>query len=323
MPKDLNDPLVKKERKDIFETISRNLGKNVTSIDTVYFDVNFRFGNQLLVINKLIFYCELIGCKKIILNPEPENALYIKNKIIDEKFNLTIEVINNNTSRNEFLKYSILNYNYFFYYSFHNIKVENRLNVIKNEMLRNLPKVSTDQNDLYIHIRGGDIFMKVLSPNYSPSYAQYPLCFYTKIIENNNFKNIYIISQDKLNPIVDELLKKYSNAIYRNNTLEVDISNLVYAYNIIGSVSSFIISIIKLNDNLKNYWEYDIYQIEKKFIHIHHSLYNFRRNYTIFRMEPSEQYKKRMYIWTRSDEQIQIMLNDTCPNNFKKINPNI
>ena len=70
------------------------------------------------------------------------------------------------------------------------------------------------------------------------------------------------------------------------------------------------------------FWEYDIYQMEHKLYHMHHSLYEYQRNYTIYRMEPSEQYKKEMYIWKRSGEQIKIMLNDTCPNKFKTILPN-
>ena len=38
------------------------------------------------------------------------------------------------------------------------IKPQIRVQYIKDEILRNLPKVNIDPNDLYIHIRGGDIF---------------------------------------------------------------------------------------------------------------------------------------------------------------------
>ena len=206
---------------------------------------------------------------------------------------------------------------------FFNLKIENRFSVIKAEILKNLPKVKVKLNDLYIHIRSGDIFSKeASSPSFAPSYAQLPLCFYTKIIEQNKFNKIYIISEDKLNPIIDILLTKYKNIIYNNNSLETDISYLIYAYNIVGSISSFITSIIKLNDNLKKFWEYDIYQMEHKLYHLHHSLYDYPRNYTIYRMEPSEKYKKEMYVWTKSDKQLKIMINDTCPNKFKTILPN-
>ena len=40
--------------------------KNINK-DMIYLDMKYHFGNQLLIFNKLIFYCEIIGCKKIIL----------------------------------------------------------------------------------------------------------------------------------------------------------------------------------------------------------------------------------------------------------------
>ena len=337
MPKNLNDSLVKKEINDIFANISNNIGMNITSLNEIYYNIENRFGNELVRFNKLIFYAELIGVKKIILNSD--NNLYIKNTIHDEKYNLTIEVRNyadiynynyqdyqnmilhmENPMFNQM--YTCSNYFPNLFFIFFNLKVENRFGVIKNEILNNLPKVKINENDLYIHIRGGDIFKdNATNSGYASSYAQFPLCFYTKIIDENKFNKIYIISEDKLNPIVNKLLEKYKNVIYNNNTLEQDISYLSHAYNIVGSVSSFIISIIKLNSNLKFYWEYDSYQMMQKIYHLHHSIYDFQRNYTIFRMEPSVVYQQEMYIWARSKIQLDIMINDTCPNKFKIIPP--
>jgi len=320
MPKNPNDPLVKKERKIILKKMSLD---RKSPIDTVYFNVNFRFGNQMLIMNKLIFYCEIIGCKKILLNPMAYNALYINDTIVDEKYGITIEVLEQNDMF-EYEIYSVINYDYNFFYTTYNFKIENRLNVIKNEMLRNLPKVNVSSKDLYIHVRSGDLFEKELSEDYAPSYAQYPLCFYTKVIESNKFKKIYIIAENKNNPVIDKLIEKYPNVVYHDdNNLDEDISYLAHAYNIIGSVSSFVVSIIKINDNLKKYWEHDNYVMDKKVSHLHHTLYNYPRKYTIYIMEPSDQYKRHMYIWRRSEDQLKIMLNDTCPNGFKKIKPNI
>ena len=320
-PNNLSDPLIEKEKNDIMEYIYKNIGYNITSIDIIYLNNESRFGNMLVLLNKLIFYSEIIGVNKIILNRT--NNLYIKNSIFDEKYNLTIEVYNDNDTEYYIEQYTYANYLPNLFFIFFNIRVENRFDVIKNEILNNLPKVKINHHDLYIHIRGGDIFSDdALNPGYSPSYAQYPFCFYKKVIEKNKFNKIYIISEDKLNPVINQLIKRYPKIInYSNHTLEKDISYLAHAYNIIGSVSSFIISIIKLNSNLKFFWEYDIYQMEQKLYHLHHSIYDFPRNYTIFRMEPSEQYKKYMYIWSRTKEQIKIMFNDTCPNDFKIIRP--
>ncbi len=40
-------------------------------------------------------------------------------------------------------------------------------------------------------------------------------------------------------------------------------------------------------------------------------------------MEPSDIYKNEMIIWQNTNDQIQIMLNDTCPHNFTTVNPNL
>ena len=330
MPKNKDSPIIEKEKKDIFENISANIGTFITSLEEIYFNNINRFGNGLIILNKLIFFCEILGVKKILINKD--NNLYINKTIYDEEYNLSIEINDNmnienqniiidqleNPEINQFYTFS----NYFpnLFFIFFNLRIENRFNVFKNEILNNLPKVKSHPNDLYIHIRGGDIFSeKALDKGYSSSYAQYPLCFYSKIIENYKFKKIYIISEDKLNPILNKLLNKYKNITYNKNSLEKDISLLAHAYNVVGSVSSFIISIIKLNDNLKNFWEYDIYQMEHRLYHMHHSLYDYPRNYTIYRMKPSKSYQINMYIWKRSDEQINIMLYDKCPNKFKII----
>jgi hypothetical protein len=332
MPKNKNSPIIENEKNEILQNISANVGSIITSLDEIYFNNINRFGNGLIMLNKLIFFCEILGVKKILINKD--NNLYINKTIYDKEYNLSIEINDNMNIENQNvifdqLENPIINQIYTFtnyfpnlFYIFFNLRIENRFNVFKNEILNNLPKVKIDPKDLYIHIRGGDIFSeKALDKGYSSSYAQYPLCFYSKIIENYKFKKIYIISADKLNPMVNKLLNKYKNITYNKNSLEKDIALLAHAYNVVGSVSSFVISIIKLNDNLKNFWEYDIYQMEHRLYHMHHSLYDYPRNYTIYRMKPSELYQIDMYIWKRSDEQINIMLNDKCPNKFKIIFP--
>lgn len=209
-----------------------------------------------------------------------------------------------------------------FYFTAYNIRVQNKFHIFKNEILKNLPKIKINKEDLYIHIRGSDIFQN-RNPDYAPDYGQPPLCFYKKILKAFKFRKVYIISSDKENPVINELLNKNKNIIFRFNTIDIDIASLAYAYNIVGSISSFLISIIKLNNNLKNFWEYDRYLVRLGIPHLHHSLYNFTRKYTIYRMKPSKIYKNQMIIWQGSNDQLKIMLNDTCPNDFTIIKPNI
>ena len=47
---------------------------------------------------------------------------------------------------------------FFFGYRFDNTLPEHRFFVFKEEFLNNVPKYESNKNDLYIHIRSGDIF---------------------------------------------------------------------------------------------------------------------------------------------------------------------
>ena len=39
-------------------------------------------------------------------------------------------------------------------------------------------------------------------------------------------------------------------------------------------------------------------------------------------MKPSNIYMQKMRFWNRTDEQLNLMINDTCPNDFIIIKPN-
>ena len=127
---------------------------------------------------------------------------------------------------------------------------------------------------------------------------------------------------DDKNPVINHLLSLYSNVIFYRNPLEYDIAKLVYCYNLVGSLSSFSTGIIKLNNNLKNVWEYDFYRLREKIMHLHHSIYNYKRNYTIFLMRPSRNYVKEMYLWKNDKRQLKLMIKDKCYKKFKVIIPN-
>ena len=136
-----------------------------------------------------------------------------------------------------------------------------RLSVLKEEIMSNVPKYKSDPNYLYIHIRSGDIFIKNINPNYS----QPPLCFYQKIINENNFTNIFLLSNGHENPCVDTLLKLYQNIKFIHGSVEEAVSIIINIYNLVISFSTFILSLINLNDNLHNLYIYNIidYKITK------------------------------------------------------------
>ena len=312
-----DEPTIKNKLKNkLLEKISEIRKQNTTQITTFFLSRINPFGNNLNCINNAIFYCEILGCNKIILQENNiKRRWLIKEPVYIEKLNITImqgpKVACNESDilccyETWDLLYPII------------IKPDIRTQYIKDEILRNLPNVTTKPDDLYMHIRGGDIF------SYLPLnvYMQPPLCFYEKVIKRKKFKNIYLISQDNLNVVVDPLIKKYPKIIFNKNDLETDISLLAHAYHIACSIGSFTLSAIKINNNLKEMYEYDIGRLPEKFIWLHPHLFKFDIKYRIYTMKPSDIYASEMFYWEKTDLQKQLMLNDTCPYDFTLTYPN-
>ena len=297
---------------------SKIKNKPINKIETFFIGYDIPFGNSLITLNNLIFTCEIVGCNKIILRDHHIKRLWlIKNPIYIKKLNLTITLGSHvHCDDDTVLCVSIATWDPFVP-TF--VKPQVRIRYIRDELINNLPKVNTTPEELYIHIRSGDVFKK----NPSTVYAQPPLCFYEKIIDNNKFENIYILSMDRNNIVLDALMNKYKNIIFNQHDYEYDISLLINAYNIVTSVSSFVISTIKLNDNLRYLWEYDINRLSEKFFFLHHHLYKFDIKYKIHTMKSSDEYARKMYIWRNTEEQLKLMLEDKCSYDFEitKTNP--
>ena len=305
-----------KLKNKLLEKITEIRKENITYISTFFLSRNNPFGNNLPCINNAIFYCEILGCNKIILQQNNIRRRWlIKNPVYIEKLNITI-MQGPKVDCNEpgmLCCYETWDLLYPFL-----IKPEIRTQYVKDEILRNLPNVITGPDDLYMHMRGGDIF------TYLPLgfYSQPPLCFYERVINRNKYKNIYLISQDNLNYVVDPLMKKNPNIIFNKHDFETDISYLAHAYHIASSTGSFALSAIKLNNNLRNLYEYDINRLPEKYIWLHHHLYKFDIKYRIYTMKPSDIYASEMFNWVKKSIQKQLMLNDTCPYDFTLTYPN-
>ena len=188
--------MIVKEKESFLNFLSNLSEHKITSVDTIFLTQNYKFGNMIIILNKVLFYCEIIKCKKIVL--DQNKTWYIKNKIVNPEYNISIEIGDPKkyNSRNTIFDTSD---NFLYYYAY--IKPEFRAHILRNEILNNLPKVQVDINDLFIYIRSGDIFK--IDNNH---YAQPPLCFYKTIINNyNNFTKIYIIAQDNINPVINIL----------------------------------------------------------------------------------------------------------------------
>lgn len=270
--------------------------KNLTYIETISGGIG-NIGNALIMLNNLINICENIHCKNIIA-PFGLSSL-IKNPIFYRAYNINI-LPNSYSSKIK----SDLTFGTYNLFTFRYIKKRNkmRLNVIKNEVFRNIPKYNSSPNDLYIHIRSGDIFKN--HDFIHPLYSQPPLCFYLKIIKENTFQNIYMFSNGRENPVINELLKIYPNIKFINSTKEYAVSIIVNAYNLVMSISTFSMTLIRLNSNLKAIYIYEI---------IYYNLID--ANYTIYGMKPSLRYYNEMKgKWKNTQKQRNLMLNEKCIN---------
>ena len=126
---------------------------------------------------------------------------------------------------------------------------------------------------------------------------------------------IFLISNGHENPIVDILLKMYPQIIFIHGTILEDASILINIYNLILPVSSFPYSLIRMNNNLRKIYIYDIMvEIEKIFWYT--TDYYFKSDkLNIYKMKPSLRYEKEMKgKWKNTKEQLNLMINENCLN---------
>jgi len=291
-------------KKVILSKIYINFSRKINNINILFIKGKARFGNFMLSMNNAIIYCEILHCKKIII--EHNNNIYLNSTIFYKKFNFTIEP---NQKFNASDKNSVvLDVYFFFFNSFSAWRNINRIRIFKIQLLNNLPKVVINRNDLYIYIRSGDIFLRF--KNTIKNYCQPPLCFYEKILEKFKFRKVFIISEDKLNPIIPIMLKKYSYIINKNNNLKLDISYLINSYNLVSATSTFISIIIKFNDKLKFLWKYDYYSIPPQKYLVSQSLYR------IYKMNSTTKFRNLMHPWLNSPNQRKMIIEEKCKNDF-------
>ena len=110
-----------------------------------------------------------------------------------------------------------------------------------------------NDNDLYIHIRSGDIIDNNGNETYNaPPYRSLPFSYYDTIIKNNNFDKIHIICEDDRHPVINKLLNKYNNIEFKLRSLDEDIKLIMGAINIAYGWGTFIPTLLYFNEGLKN-----------------------------------------------------------------------
>jgi hypothetical protein len=99
--------------------------------------------------------------------------------------------------------------------------------------------------DLVIHIRSGDIFKGDVHHGYTPL----PVSHYAKIITQNSFKNVYLVAEDRRNPVINSLLKLFPYIKFKLQKLREDILLILGAKYIAASIGSFIPTLTMLSTN--------------------------------------------------------------------------
>ena len=304
------EQLIKLEKQKLLEYISKGIGKNITDVRQIYLGKKINFGNQIGLLYKAIYYCYILKCKKIIL--DKNLYWYIKNTIKDKKYKIKIEVCRENEIK-EFTTLIDKTYN-FFYYSYY-LRPEIRFELLRGEIFKNIPKVSTNIRDLYIYIRSDNIFS---GQNPHKLYVQPPLCFYLKLINNFEFSKIYLIAQNEKNPVIIKILEYYSSIIYKKNSLKLDIALLINAYNIAGGgTSTFFQQILLLNNKKRFLFLFKI-QLEPSKLFAKLNLENFyleniSNNLVMY---STREYINKMFPWRNTKEQRDFMLSYNCSNYF-------
>ena len=283
--------------------------KNFSLVKNIFIKYPFSFGNQIIALNNIIYYCEILRIKNIFLNSEYDEW-YIKNNITTDKIQISLlprKAINCNSPET----FCAHIYPHLFYPKA--IKPERRSLILKEEILSNLPKIKTKENDLYIYIRSGNMFKKN-----GNIYSPIPYCFYQRVLNNFKFDDKYIISSDDRNPIIGKLLSDYPNIKHKLNKVEQDISTLIYAHNLVNGVSSFTQAAIAFNDYLKNIFEYEIYKLEDKIYHFHYDFDKLNKTFNVYKMTPSEYYFGKMYDWQNTENQTKLLFEENCKYDFRK-----
>ena len=245
-----NHSLFLNKKEELLKLLSKNIGKNITIVRNIFIGTKTSFGELLTILTKIISFCKILECKRIIL--DKEIFWFISNKINIKKYKFIITVYKQKKAQ----ELNIIidkTFNSLFYFNYNNF--ENEINILKNEILKNLPNVNINPKELFIYIRSGDIFI-----NYnSLYYIQPPLCFYKAILYNYFylFTNVTIISENNKNIIINKILSIFPNITFNTISSQYNIAYLSKAYNLVGGSCNILYFIIRLNDNLKNIWEFE------------------------------------------------------------------
>ena len=121
-----NSYLMTKEKKNFLKLILKDINKNISLVNNIFFIANCRFGNCIALLNKYIHFCEIIKCKTIIL--DEKYFWFLKSNIKIRKNNIDFIL----TKKENFNESSTIKYNsLILFYIFFHIKPEIKSHLLK------------------------------------------------------------------------------------------------------------------------------------------------------------------------------------------------
>jgi len=282
----------------LLKLLSTKVKNNISSVKSIYLNKKTNFENLIMIINNAIFFCEILQCKNLFVNSK--YYWFINKKLKYKKYKIFIKKVDENDLKKSNL---IIDKTFNLLILSLLLKTDLRINIIKKEILSNLPIVATYKSELYIYIKTTYPFKKP-----KDFYIHPPYCFYQTILNNFKFTNVKIISKIKNSPIINKIINEYKNITYEEIKFKYIISYLINAYNIVGDSSNFFNIIIRLNDKLLYFWEYDYLK--------GNNIYLNNRKIIIFRMFASEKYKDFLINSQDIFSYIYAMICFKCKNNF-------
>ena len=174
---------------------------------------------------------------------------------------------------------------------FNDVNISNKAITLLRELFILNEMTPLNNNDVVIHIRGGDVFKE--SPNHE--YPCPPLSYYINILNKNNYDNIHLVSDDTKNPTVDKLLELYPRIQFKRQSLVNDIKLLLRSTNVIMCVGTFVPMLLTISKNIKNVYKTS-YQSRPHGNHMN-----------VHNIELYDYYKK-MFPWKNTEEQRNLMM---------------
>ena len=121
------------------------------------------------------------------------------------------------------------------------VKMLKELLIICNEEPEPISKET-----LIIHMRSGDIFANCPHPKYIPPH----LSFYKDILNDNNYNNVLITTENSRNPCLKPL-EKIENVKWTGGNLMNDIKTIMSAKHLVFGIGSFVPSLLLLSNNIE------------------------------------------------------------------------